>query len=1090
MVRFIFGGAGSGKSEYVLGRIEEALLHTDRRVCLIVPEQHTVTTERRTAKRYHPSASTRMEVTNFTRLSDSISRIVGGLSYVRRTRGADLLMLWRAVLSVYGSLSELGRAGGDETAIIPTVYSALRELTLSGISPLELSEAADALEKLEAESSLSRRAADLAVIGSAYSRLATGEYASFEDPVMKIARCAADSGYFADCDVYIDSFYSMTGAQLAALSEIIRCAASVTVTIPMPHRRAEGIHLDGVAAFYKSVLGTALRHGETEFVTLEGSFRHQSRELYDLSFHLWDYSYTPSDSDLPSIPESVELYEVPDRYEEAEALCSVIAEKVRGGARYSDIAVVAASTSALKGITDSAMRRHGIPIFTAESRQISSSPAVRLILSLLRVVGRWRREDIVSIVKTGLSPLSDELACAFENYTDTWNIRGRTMFTSPWSMNPDGYVETLSERARQTLVSANEAREKLIMPIEVFCTLFEGGRAEVRRICEALVEYFDESGAYDAMMRRADTLSPDDGARERLVWEEVCRAFDTMAEIAGDVACDSTGFATLFMYVISDADTGAIPTGIDNVTFASAATLRTDGVRHVIILGAVDGEFPIIPPSDGYFSEHDRERLAEVGLTLGQRMDSRASDELFRFNRAVSQASESLTVFVPKSSGGSACRPSEGAKRIMRLVGKTIVPFYSLPAERRLFDKASVDDELRRRGNASLESMRTRLFGEKAQVKAELSDTAAVSHETAQMLFGSKLNLTQSRIEKYVSCPMSYYCQYILKLSEGRKAALEAPDIGRFVHAVLEEFFTVTAGKSYPLPKDETEAVCDSIIEGYVRRTCGDVDGRMRYLFIRLRRKVLIFLDAIMEEAAQSRFETWRTELPVGGVRGENDVTSPPPITFPCDDGGSVSLYGIIDRLDIYKSEGDTYIRVIDYKTGSKRFSYDDIKLGLNIQLLLYLFCAWRSGGSQFANEVTRGTGEILPAGALYLSVKPGEVASDVPLSEDEARALMADTIEHSGIVTDRRDVLDAMDSGITGKYIPVSLKADGTYKQSASLATLERFGELYREMGEVISRIADEMKSGTAAARPLVHHGSTPCDRCAMKEICRKEKR
>ena len=120
MVRFIFGGAGSGKSEYVLGRIEETLLHTDRRVCLIVPEQHTVTTERRTAKRYHPSASTRMEVTNFTRLSDSISRIVGGLSYVRRTRGADLLMLWRAVLSVYGSLSELGRAGGDETAIIPT----------------------------------------------------------------------------------------------------------------------------------------------------------------------------------------------------------------------------------------------------------------------------------------------------------------------------------------------------------------------------------------------------------------------------------------------------------------------------------------------------------------------------------------------------------------------------------------------------------------------------------------------------------------------------------------------------------------------------------------------------------------------------------------------------------------------------------------------------------------------------------------------------------------------------------------------------------------------------------------------------------
>lgn len=1090
MVRFVFGGAGSGKTEYVFGKIEKVLAETERRICLIVPEQHTVSTERRAVKRFSPTSATRLEVTNFTRLSDSISRRVGGLSYVKRSRGAQMLMIHRAVMSVYENLSELSSCGTDAVSVVPTVYSALRELTLGGVSVSELADAADSLENIEGESSLSRRARDLALIGAAYSELSAGEYASLEDPVLKIGKKGKESGYFENCDVYIDSFYSMTGAQITALSEIIRCADNVTVTIPMEHRHADAIHLSGVRSFYKSVLGASLRYGEAEFVTLTGNHRAKSRELSTVEAHIWDYSYDGETAhDKASDPDSVKVYSVADRYAEAEALCAEIAEKVRRGARYSDIAVVAASVSSLRGITDAVMRRHGIPVFTAESTDITASPAIRLILSLLRVVGHWRREDVISIVKTGLTSLEDELACAFESYTDTWNIRGRTMFSSPWSMNPDGYVESLTERAKQTLMAANEARESLIAPIERFATVFEGGKATAEKISRAIVEYFDESGAYRAMMDRADTLAPDEGAREKLVWREICAALDTLVEVAGDIPCDSAGFTALFRYVIADADTGAIPTGIDNVTFASAAGLRTDGVRHVMILGAVDGEFPIVPSYDGYFTDNDRDRLAEAGVVFGSSSAERASEELFRFYRALSQASDSLTVFVPKSSTGTACRPSEGAVRIMKLCGIDAVSYNSLPSEKRLYDKDSIDDELRIERTPELLGLRRELYGEMPEMELCDSDSVSITPELASELFGGHLGLTQSRIDKYVSCPMSYYCTYVLKLAEEKKATLASPDIGRFVHAVLEEFFSVTSHKAYPLPKEETEAICDVIIENYVRRTCGELQGgRMKYLFVRLRRKVLVFLDAIMEEAAQSRFETYATELPVGGARGEDSVKSPPSVRFKCDDGGTVSLYGIIDRLDVYRKDGKAYIRVIDYKTGSKRFSYDDVKLGLNIQLLLYLFCAWRSEGSAFKHDVA-GTGEVLPAGAMYLTVKPGDPLSDVPVSEHRAREMMADTIERSGIVTDERDVLDAMDSGITGRYVPVSLKADGTYKQSASLATLERFGELYRELGETVCRIADEMKSGIAAARPLEHHGTNPCDWCSMKNICRKER-
>ena len=218
---------------------------------------------------------------------------------------------------------------------------------------------------------------------------------------------------------------------------------------------------------------------------------------------------------------------------------------------------------------------------------------------------------------------------------------------------------------------------------------------------------------------------------------------------------------------------------------------------------------------------------------------------------------------------------------------------------------------------------------------------------------------------------------------------------------------------------------------------------------------------------------------------GDKDETAPEPLEFKLDDGTVVSMYGIVDRMDVLREGDRSYIRVVDYKTGAKKFSLDDVKLGLNIQLLLYLFSAWKAHDSKFAGDIAPD-GEILPAGALYFSVRPGDMISDVPLSAEEAREKMIDSIDRSGLVLDDREVLEAMDRGISGRYIPVTLKADGSIKKSASLATLEKFGELYREMEDAVCRIAKEMKSGDAAARPLEHHGSVPCSWCSMKSVCR----
>lgn len=1099
MVKFIFGRAGSGKSEYIIREIAR-LTSEGKRSCLIVPEPQTVCAETRLARSLPPSAALLTEATNFTRLSDSVSRRVGNLSYTKLTKGGKMLALWRAMISVFGGLTELSRISvGDETRLIPVIFAARRELEVAGVSPETLARAADELSEGGEDSAFAGRVSDLALVCAAYDSLTRDELGGAATPAERLAEFAARSEYFKDTAVFLDSFYSLTGAQYTALAEIIRCADSVTVTIPMESRNSDGIHLAAPRKFYESVLSAALRFGDgkPEIINLDGNRRASSAELYLTEKYLWDYSFDSVRAEKPTLPvkeDSVRVISASDRYEEAEAAAAFSAKFVREGGRYSDIAIVASDISVYRGILDTALQKHDIPCFISESSLIASSPAVRLILSLLKLPGRWRREDVTAIVKTGLTKLSDAEACALETYTEAWNIRGETMFGMEWTMNPDGYREEMSDRARETLSLANSAREKLVPALERFTSLFNNGEAVLRDVCTELVDFADREGIYTAILRRADKLEQsgraDDAERERLVWRSICEAFDIMTDIAGDVSTTASGAASLFRYAISDADTGAIPTGVDEVTLVSAAGLRTDGVRHVILLGAVAGEFPAVPQADNYFTSEDREKLACLGVSLGESTSVRASEELFRFYRAAAQASETLTVLVPQTTEGASRRISDGATRILDILGRNAPePYRTLPTEERIFDKASLDSYLNSAEDAELRALRRELFGE-SEMRAQ-ANTENITGAVASALFGERMSLTQSRIDTYVKCPMSYYCRYVLKLSEDRRAEISAPDIGTFVHAILERFFYETSRSDTPVSAAEADEICARLTEEYVKALFGheltdERDGRMKYLFVRLRRQVTLFVRAIMEEAEQSRFEEYAAETSLGDADCEK---SPPSITFETEGGARVSLYGRIDRLDVYRRDGETFIRVVDYKTGHASFSYEDVKLGLSVQLLLYLFAAWKSGGSSFEKNIAGDT-KLLPAGALYCSVAPGELSSEVPLSAEEAAERVIKSITRSGIVSDDVDVLDAMESGVQGKFIPIKLKADGTPKKCASLASLERFGEMYRELEHTVCRIADEMRSGYSEAKPLERHGRIPCEWCKMKPICRREEK
>jgi ATP-dependent helicase/nuclease subunit B len=201
-----------------------------------------------------------------------------------------------------------------------------------------------------------------------------------------------------------------------------------------------------------------------------------------------------------------------------------------------------------------------------------------------------------------------------------------------------------------------------------------------------------------------------------------------------------------------------------------------------------------------------------------------------------------------------------------------------------------------------------------------------------------------------------------------------------------------------------------------------------------------------------------------------------------------VTFGGIVDRVDIYKDEDNVYIRVVDYKTGTKNFSLDDLAYGINTQMLLYLFTLCRSQSAEFKKSIGCKDEKMpLPAGVIYLSANISLIDTDDYKDEQDILQEAAGELERSGLLLDDEDVLRAMSRTLDPSFLMGSKKdsKDGTISGD-SLVCAEEFRDIYRKLEQVIVKLATELRSGIAVANPLKYGKIDPCEYCSAKPICR----
>ncbi|MBR5252434.1 MAG: hypothetical protein IKV39_00995, partial [Clostridia bacterium] len=287
MINFIIGRAGSGKSHTVCEMISNEIKNTDRQIVLLVPEQQTVVWETRMAKMLPASSNLRLEITNFTRLSNSVFREYGGLTDTLIDEGSRSLLVWRAMMSVMEHLTVYN--SGHEDRNIPHLTNAIDELKACGITPRE---AEEALDKLRCQKShdkgrsgdLTSRLSDAIMVYSAYESILHEEHIDKGDLLHNLSKVLAEKGYFKNKSVYIDSFFSLTAAEERILARIIGQADEVTVTFSCPTEykgEFEEVQFSEIRQFMKNTAVAAAKAGvEINKILLSDNRRHaESAEL-------------------------------------------------------------------------------------------------------------------------------------------------------------------------------------------------------------------------------------------------------------------------------------------------------------------------------------------------------------------------------------------------------------------------------------------------------------------------------------------------------------------------------------------------------------------------------------------------------------------------------------------------------------------------------------------------------------------------------------------------------------------------------------------------------------------------------------------
>jgi ATP-dependent helicase/nuclease subunit B len=1059
-MNFILGASGTGKTAEII-RLAAESVNRGEKVLIIVPEQFSFEFER---LMYETAGlkvfnSGLLSVCSFTKLSENIFETCGGAGGKYASEAVKSVILYRALqkLTERGALRALS-ARVKYPSFRAKILSALRELSDNRIEPETLRN-----RFASGGEGLPDKLLDITEIYAEYVH--TLSESGYRDEINRhcdAARIAFSRGFFRGKTVFIDSFFGFTADE----REIIKTAAQTakelyislcTDSIDVPFGVFESVNRTR-SRIEEDLRNLDIPYRIHKLLSVNRRFKNTALGNFADNLFLPQKGFYEKNG-------AVTVFRGRDAEDEAKFAAAAIYRLCVREKRYgfNEIAVAVKNTSDYAGIFESVFRRYDIPLWIDENRSITGRRAAVFLLSFLAAacLKTAETEDFIRILKCGFitksdgRKITDEEIDALENFCFSNDIK-RRHFAEPFS---DPEAEQL----------------RLIIALEIgqFQAKTEngGGRDFIRSLCD-----FAEKCDMKSKIRFGASLDSEELAAERgdiRAWNLLCDLLEDLYDVFPDnepISPDE--FYGVFHSAAADLRISSPPQSQGSVIMIKTSPERFSSPKVLFICGANEGVFPAVPETDSILTDSDLETLRARNIIIAGTLEERLADERFSVYAACCAPSERLFItYRGAGEGGAPMYPSEIADNASVFGDGAFTDSYKSGAEFFcLTPESTYAEYIARFGEKTPDRavIRAALLQIPAyEKKIKMTENAGFSLDKnlAQMLYGDVIRFSATSFETFRSCPFKFFAKYGLRIYPRRKNDLTANIRGGIIHDCLKN---VGIGISENRYGGEYEPLLESDIKRFMENYLTEhIPGGKEYKSERFFTDYANLFGAakavsmhLIAEFAQSGFVPCDFEYGIGEA-----LT--PPLEITAESGVKAQFRGIIDRVDEW---GDC-IRVIDYKSFDKPFSYDEMYEGINLQPVLYIAALTENGKYKGKR----------PAGVIYLFSY--EVPPNIGRRDDSE----GKQIKTSGAVLSDESVIAAMEKSDDGKFrfIPTRfIKKSGEYKNTI---TDEQFARLTAFSKQKLAAAAEQIAGGECAALPLSEkdNSSRACEWCDYYSLC-----
>lgn len=1081
MLNIITGRTGSGKTRYIRSLAAEIAQKSSDKAVIIVPEQFSFETERGMLEILGNEKINNVEILSFSRIAERLLSLYGKLTKKIADDGTRAVLMSLAVETLDDKISAFNRYR-KSPALIGNLLDFYREMKKCCITSEQLAVLSEKVKK----QSFAKKLNELSLIFGCYDALITQNFQDDCAYLDMLYELLGEVQYFKGKTVFADAFSGFSAQEYKILERILNQADETYVTFCCDTSKNN----DRYELFYnaqteiKKLKATANR-ASVKIAPEKVLFAKREFKAEPLNV-LEENIFTSNGVKYAENAHCITLMPRRSKTDECDAVAAEIKRLAREeNYRYRDIAVIERSEGVYKNELVSSFRRYGIDCFEDNRQPILTQPLMVFVLALFDIlVDGLQTETVLRFLKTGLFGFTVEEIALIEDYALVWRVTP-SQWRNEWTGNPRGFGFEFTDDDKKKLENLNKLREKIVAPILALKKRITDSNGET--ISREIFTFLRTWGVDENLKNFTAVLEnngeTDLALEQGRIWKILAEIIDSLYSATGKAAMSVTRYKELFEILVSTKDLGQIPNGIDEVIIGSADRIRAAAPKAVFIVGSNTGVFPMESSGGVLLSDTERCELIENGADLVSNLEYNSVSERFIAYHALTLATEKLYIsYSAIDSSSASLTPSEIVGEI-----KSIFPncrIYNECATDKIESRKSAYTAFAEEKDTSsvLGATLYEYFknngsqNELAMLqKINKKEFTLESEELATELFGKSMYISASKTEKFYKCPFGYFCEYGIKAKPRREAEMDPAQTGTLVHFALERFLRENPKDEFTrFDVDTVRKKINEIIDDYVLERLGGYSSAAAS-FIRtinlIKENTVRIVLHLVDEFSHSRFAPVDFEL---SINNDGDIA---PYLIDLDNGGTVKIIGSVDRVDAYKTNENTFIRVIDYKTGGKKFDLSEVFGGLNMQMLIYLFAIWQNGGERYEN--------VLPAGILYFQAKSPRISSSM-LSRDAdvsaARAKMNANLKMSGMVLNNIDVIDAMEKDGANVFIPAKFDKNGN--AAGSVISIKKLEALRDKVNNNIRNMAESLQSGEINALPT----KNGCDYCKYRDVCKRE--